>query len=196
LSNRSLILILLIVFSGCSAVKTGKSRIVNKSLILTGDIGETRKNNLSKDDFNILRADVVSKINEEEQKFIASFKYKSPGIWLLSIKSNTGIEAARAWISADTVLINDRLSKKLYYGESNALDKKYGIPVKAMPVLIGDFIEEEKMSNEPIQCIEGMNEIIAKLENVRIEYVISCKDNKVISSKIISPGKNDILISY
>ena len=186
----------MIVFSGCSAVKTGKTRIINKSLISKDNIGETRKNNLSNNDFNVQRAEVVSNVNGDEQKFMASFKYKLPGIWLISMKSNTGIEAARVWITADTVLINDRLHKKLYYGKSSSLEKKYGIPVKAIPVLIGDFIEAEKMINDSIQCIEGINEEVAKFENFKVEYLISCRENKMISTKILNPGKSDILISY
>jgi hypothetical protein len=184
------------VLSGCSAVKTGKTRVINTSLISAGDIRETRKNNLSNDDFNVQRADVVLNANGNEQKFIASFKYKLPGIWLISIKSNTGIEAARVWITDDTVLINDRLHKKLYYGKSSILEEKYGIPVKAIPVLIGDFIETDRKIENSIDCREGIDDEVAQFKNFKVEYVISCRESKTLESKIVSPNKNAVQISY
>jgi hypothetical protein len=177
-------------------VNTGKTRITYSSLVSVADIGETRKNNLSNNDFSVKRADVVLKVNGDEQKFIASFKYKFPGIWLISMKSNTGIEAARAWITTDTVLVNDRLHKKLYYGRSSALEEKYGIAVKAIPVLMGDFIEADIKIGNSADCIEGIDEEVAKFENFRVEYVISCRENKILRSKIIHPDKNTIRINY
>ena len=177
-------------------MKTGKTRIINSPVISTGDIGETRKNNLSNGDFNVQRADVVLDVNGDEQKFIASFKYKTPGIWLISMKSNTGIEAARAWITADTVLINERMHKKLYYGKSSALQEKYGIPVKAIPVLVGDFIEAEGKIKNSIDCVQGVDKEVTKFENFTVEYVISCRENKTLESKILIPNKNAVIISY
>jgi len=196
LSKRSLILILLIVLSGCSAVNKGKTRMINTSLESRSDIGETRKHNLSNNDFNVKRADVVLNVDGDEQKFIASFKYKLPGIWLISMKSNTGIEAARVWITADTVLINDKLHKKLYYGKSSTLEEKYGIAVRAIPVLMGDFIEADRKIDNSIDCIEGVDEEVAQFENFRVEYVISCRENKILESKILRPDKNTMRINY
>jgi hypothetical protein len=177
-------------------MKTGKIRMINTSLISTGDIEETRKNNLSNDDFNVQRADVVLDVNGDEQKFIASFKYKVPGIWMISMKSNTGIEAARAWINADTVLINDRLHKKLYYGKSSTFEEKYGIPVKAIPVLMGDFIEADRKIENSIDCIEGTDEEVIQFEKFVIEYVISCRENKTRAAKILRHNKSAVQISY
>ena len=165
--------------------------MINTSLESRFDIGETRKHNLSNNDFNVKRADVVLNVNGDEQKFIASFKYKLPGIWLISMKSNTGIEAARAWITADTVLINDRLHKKLYYGKSNSLEEKYGIAVRAIPVLMGDFIEADRKIDNSIDCIEGIDEEVEKFENCKVEYVISCRENKMIRIENTSPRQKE-----
>jgi hypothetical protein len=112
------------------------------------------------------------------------------------MKSNTGIEAARAWITADTVLINDRLHKKLYYGKSSTFEKKYGIAVKTIPVLMGDFIEADRKTDNPVDCIKGVDEEMAQFENFRVEYLISCRENKILESKIIHPDKDTIGINY
>ncbi len=177
-------------------MNTGKTRLTYTSLVSVADIGEMRKHNLSNNDFSVKRADVVLKVNGDEQKFITSFKYKIPGIWLISMKSNTGIEAARAFITADTVLINDRLHKKIYYGKSNTFEEKYGIAVKTIPVLMGDFIEADRKIDNSINCIEGVDKEVAQFENFRVEYLISCRENKILRSKIIHLDKDTIRVNY
>jgi hypothetical protein len=44
-------------------VNRGKTRMTYASIVLVADIGETRKNNLSNNDFSVKRSDVVLKVN-------------------------------------------------------------------------------------------------------------------------------------
>ena len=188
-------MILLISFTGCSALKTSKTKPEYIST-RTPDIEKIRSQNLSASDFNIKKAEVEINIGGEKQKLLASVKYNVTGLWLISMKSNTGIEIARAFITKDTLLINDRLHKKTYHGNISAIEEKYGIPFIALPVLFGDFIESDIFSADSTICIEGKNIKAIKINRFKTEYCISCREGKIISSKIKSPEKSEILINY
>jgi hypothetical protein len=172
-----------------------KTGITGKSDLYT-NIKETRDGNLSCADFNIIRADVAAGINGEKQKFIASFKYDFPDRWLISLRSNTGIEAVRAWITVDTVLINDRLHKKLYYGSGSIIKRKYGIPVNAIPVMFGDLIESGKGMEDSIKCNNGVHDYKGEINNLNEELRINCREKKVTGCRIHNYGKGEIQFTY
>jgi hypothetical protein len=195
LSKKSLILIFLIGTTACSVNRTGKTIMQNNSL-LSLDIKTIRKENLSNSDFNIKKAEIILNNEGNKQQFIASIKYKVPDEWLISLRSNSGIEAARALVNSDTVLINDRLHKKLYYGNSKILKEKYGITFRTLPVLFGDVIESDSPINDSIKCKEGKYIKYIWIEKNSIEYLISCDDNKAIKCKISSPDRGEIQLSY
>ncbi len=71
--------------------------------------------NLTQETLLILfKADVEVFNNGENRKLISTVKYRKPGNYLVSVKHRTGVEAARIYITKDTVLINDRIYKTLY----------------------------------------------------------------------------------
>ena len=78
-----------------------------------------------------------------------------PDKYLVSIKSNTGIEIARIYLTEDSVMLNDRLNKKLYYGSASDLKKKYGLTTAILPVIIGDYVNDGKSDEESQNCIDG-----------------------------------------
>lgn len=172
-----------------------KTGITGKSVLFT-NIKETRDGNLSLSDFNIIRADVVADIKGEKQKFLASFKYEFPDRWLISLRSNTGIEAVRAWVTIDTVLINDRLHKKLYFGSGSIIERKYGVPVVAIPLMFGDLIESVLVNADSVQCNNGVHNYKSKINDLITEYSINCKEKKVTSCTISNYGKGEIQFVY
>ena len=58
-----------------------------------------------------------------------------PDKFLISIKSHTGIEVARIFLTGDSIMINDRINKKLYYGSTSYLKNKYGLTTAVFPVI-------------------------------------------------------------
>ena len=71
-------------------------------------------------------------------------KFEYPDKYLISIKSRTGIEGARIYISEDTILFNDRINKKMYYGSSLYLKRKYGLTTNFLPLIFGDIVSRKK----------------------------------------------------
>lgn len=195
MSGKPLILILLVLLTGCSTLKSGKTKTEHISSLSLG-LEKIKAQNLSDNDFNIKKAEVEITIGDEKQKLLASVKYKTPGFWLVSLKSNTGIEVARAYMTADTLLINDRLQKKLFYGKTNAIEKKYGIPFIALPVMFGDFIVGNLSGMDSTICTEGRNTQTIKFEKFEIKYFINCRDSKIISSNIRDLENKEIQITY
>jgi hypothetical protein len=172
-----------------------RTGITGKASLFSG-IKETGDKNLSKSNFSIVRADVVADINGERQKFLASFKYGSPDKWLISLRSNAGIEAVRAWITVDTVLINDRIHKKLYYGSGSIIKLKYGIPVIAIPVVFGDLIETGLVKEDSTICINGVRDYKSKIYDLVTEYRINCREKKVTVCTVSNYGKGVIQFVY
>lgn len=193
--GKPLILILLVLLTGCSTLRSGKTKTENNNSRFL-DLKKIRAQNLSGGDFNITKAEIQISRGDEKQKLLASVKFKTPGAWLISLKNNIGIEVARAYLTADTLLINDRLEKKLFYGKAKVIEKKYGIPFNAIPVIFGDFIDGYIGGIDSTKCIAEKDTLNIKFEGLEIEYFISCRDNKIINSNLSDLGNKVVQISY
>lgn len=194
MSKFTLIFTLLVTISGCSAVKKEEKTqiLIDADKVLA--LNELKKANLANNDFNIIKAEIEIINKGEKQKFIAGLKFKTPGTYLISLKSRTGIEGARIFITQDTILVNDRLNKKLYYGSPAFLKQKYGISTNILPVITGDYIEETDKGNIVIRCTKNRSLITEIIEKKEFNYTIDCKEQKVIETKINNETEGFILL--
>ena len=177
MQKRAFILILIIA-TGCSALRKNVQKDYNEA---PGNIvfsDEIKKLNLSEYNFKIDKAVINVKTGNEETRLIANIKYNKPGKYLISIRNTTGIEAARLFISSDTVLINDRINKKMFYGSPETLLMKYGISFVNLPALIGDYIGESD-EKKIIKCENNKTQIKKLTGNMEITYFINCSKNKL-----------------
>lgn len=140
--------------------------------------------NLSKENFFLEKAEIQLVLGEETQKFLASLKFEFPDKFLISLKSISGIEALRIYLSGDTILINDRINKKLFAGNSKYLEKKFGIPNALFPLLFGDWLTSKKEDNLNLKCTEGKVETSDGLKGVLFRYVIDCNLEKVLLTEL------------
>ncbi|MCX6300924.1 MAG: DUF4292 domain-containing protein [Bacteroidia bacterium] len=157
-------------------------------------IEQVKALNITNSDFNISKAEIEIANDMEKQKMICNMKYKKSGIYLISLRSQAGIEAARIFITKDTILINDRINKRLYYGEPNYLLEKYGITTTVLPVVLGDFISD-KSGDKIADCDNGKTVIIEKEGVKELEYTIDCRSKKVTEIRALSieTGKGIII---
>jgi hypothetical protein len=176
------ILTLIIIFSSCSVFrKAEKSSVGGISADKTAISTEMLKSqNLTGSSFFIPKAEVEISSDDLKEKFIASIKYVPPGSYLISLRSRTGIEAARIFATPDTLLINDRFNRKLYYGEPEYLGLKFGIPLEALPVIFGDYIAG--MNDVTGNCIGGKMNIESELKGLKLEYTVDCKKGKIVNA--------------
>ena len=177
-----LLLLCGLLLSGCSVTR---SRGINAPVIFNGMEGENicetvQKQNITSNNFFIQKAE-IELINEGRiQKFISNIKFEKPNKYLISLKSKTGIEGARIFISNDTVLINDRLNKRLYFGNSLSLVRKYGFSISCFPLIFGDLILENNFKQGINKCIEEKLNISSVVKGVPLRYEIDCKKKKVV----------------
>ena len=171
------------MFTGCAVIKTikGQNNELSNEIITERNIVETVKNqNITRKSFFIQKAEIAISTSSLNEKVNGSIKYEYPNRYLISIKSKTGIEAARIFSSNDTILINDRINRKLYYGSNRDLKNKYGITNSVLPMILGDFLTDSLSDNERIICLNGKFNSNCMLDGIRVRYIVDCKKNKTI----------------
>lgn len=193
------ILFLVITTSGCSVLKNRSGNYIGdyESIKSSDNIQVVKNKNITKNNFYIEKAEIEVITPAGSDKFLGSVKFEKPGKYLISLKSFTGIEAARILQSGDTILANDRIKRKLYFGSPDYVLRKYGISESMIPVLFGDFIGGKLADENTTECIDGRLNVAYAINGIRISYVIDCKENKIISAVTENnfQGKN-ISINY
>ena len=192
MSGKEILIFSAILLSGCSSVKKAEIKIPAK----TSDSGleiTTRilNRNMTSSNFNIVKAEVEVLNNGDSQKIIASMKYRLPGNYLVSIRNRTGIEAARVYVTHDTVLINDRIYRKLYCGSNEYLLKKYGIATNSLPLVLGDYLNGLSDIEILKDCSDGVSQIQGYLDRKEIWYYLDCNRAKVTAVSISDKAGTD-----
>ena len=138
------------------------------------------KQNITSQSFFISKARIELISNDGIENFLATIRFLYPDTFLISLRSKTGIEAARIFFTSDTILINDRINRKLLFGRPGSAGRKYGITPEILPVLLGDFIgvNGNQINNE---CVKGIAVVNTTIAGSKIRYEIDCGSAKVIS---------------
>lgn len=169
--------LIIVIFSSCSVFKSQNvNNIGDKETTNTRDL---QNRNLTNNSFYIQKADVEVVSENEKNSFLVSVKFCRPDSFLISIRSKSGIEAARVFITEDTVLINDRINRKLYFGSANDLRKKFGYSYKLLPVLFGDFILNRDSVKRNEKCQKEIFIINSNYEGYRLKYTIDCRSDRL-----------------
>lgn len=177
------ILVVLFLTAGCSAIRPA-FRPEQKS-IAGKDSDNLSKvvidQNITKHNFYVQKAQVEIISNSINETFLASIKFLYPDTFLISIRSKTGIEAARIFYTKDTILINDRISRKLLYGKPGIAGRRYGITPESFPLVLGDLISENGNVLYS-DCINGEATLNSSFHGSKIRYVLDCENGKVVSA--------------
>jgi len=183
------ILIIAILTVGCSASrKVKRKNISNENLHKYDNTYHGILNqNITARSFYVERADFKIKSEDGEKSGFGTIKFLMPDRFLISLKSNTGIEIARIFISGDSIKINDRIDKKTFYGSTSFLKKKYGLTTSILPVILGDYVNDMNPDSVRINCIDGKSDVEGTVKDVRINYLIDCEKGK---SVVTEPDKN------
>jgi hypothetical protein len=176
---------ILIIFVFCSGCFVGRKRKNNIEAINinaeSGNILQSIVNqNITKKSFFIDKAEFRIVSGGGEKSGIGTIKFILPDKYLVSIKSNAGIEIARIYLNGDSIVLNDRFNKKLYYGSASDLKRKFGLTTSILPVILGDYINNEIGNESNPDCIDGKINIDAIINDIRIKYIIDCKYGKSI----------------
>jgi hypothetical protein len=198
---RKIVLIYLIAIFilGCSVFRTKSTSEKETDNVKNGNIllEEVIKQNITERGFFIQKADVEFTAEGEYQKFIVNMRFVYPDQYLISLRSKSGIEAARIFITKDTVLINDRINKILYFGKPGDLEKRFGISYTILPLLMGDFIGSKVGEANSQLCKEGLTEGNCVVSGMKIKYLIDCNKKKLLKAQVEDNlRRNFIFIDY
>lgn len=197
--RKVIIILFLIIFSlGCSVTKITGNRNSDISSKLSDNIFESiKEQNITNSSFFIQKAEIQVISKSTTEKLIGSIRFKDPDKYLISLKSRTGIEIARIYISDDTILISDRINRKLYFGSSLYLLKKYSFKTTFLPLIFGDLVINkypetniEKQTGDKFNFDCLVNGILIKynIDNEKKKTIFTCLENSL--------NKNGINISY
>ena len=193
------VIIIIIVFTislGCSITRRKVDIVLKDS-----DGSKTNKllnnvieQNITNNSFFITKADIEI-INENESKeFVASIKFSQPDKYLVSVKSKAGIEAARIFLASDTILINDRFNRILYYGSTDKIYKRFGINYEFVSLFFGDYKDIKCASKDSVICENDNVNIKCKDRGTEIFYEIDCERRKVVNLKLADENRKNIII--
>jgi hypothetical protein len=184
---------------GCAAKKKS-NRTTDAAIELPahGALYESIQNqNLTERSFFIERAEFRIRTEDGENAGIATVKFVKPDNFLISIKSFGGIEIARIFLTGDSLFINDRFNRRLYYGSTSYLKDKYGITTILLPVLLGDYINDKKLEKSDIRCDDGKLLILGLINKMVVKYLIECELGKsIMTIPVVGDGESTIEIKY
>jgi hypothetical protein len=176
-------LILGIFIGSCSVTKNlKKGKEGNSNLIFSDNVLEdVKEQNISKNNYFIQKAEIELITGNNKEKFLANIKFEKPDKYLVSLRSKTGIEGARIYISGDTILVNDRINKRMYYGTSFYLKKKFGLTQTFLPLIFGDIIINSDCEKGQEKCVDDKMSVSCIQKGVKLSYEIDCRKRKSVS---------------
>jgi hypothetical protein len=178
------ILVYLILYTQCSVIRNGRSLKLEAADTFSSEerLQNIKKQNITAKSFIISKAEIKVTTAKGDERLMSSIKFEYPDKYLISLKNETGIEGARIFVSSDTIIVNDRINRKLFYGSPDYIRKKYDVTFSVMPVILGDLLTNSLSDESGEICVGGKVRYDWKTDEANIEYVADCRFNKVILS--------------
>ena len=93
--------------------------------------------------------------------------------------------------------MNDRINRKLYYGTSIYLERKYGFSQSFLPLIFGDILLDKKCRISKEKCVDDKMNVICQLTGVPLEFSIDCKKRKLMTvDQITGINKEGMSMRY
>ena len=182
---------------GCSATRNTAPETTELRLGAEKTLRQTEVRNITNSGFFIQKGRISTSGDAGRINLLFTMKYAKPGIYLISLRSITGAEAFRVYITPDTVLINDRLNQQLLYGNPFDFERIAGIHPDLLRISLGDIATNSTGIISGNECQGNRLQIESYYKGLLIRSVIDCRIEKVISA-ILNTGNPDggINITY
>jgi hypothetical protein len=196
------VIIILVVFTitvGCSITRRQINTGLNDSVdsVPNALLNSVVEQNVARGSFFITKADVEVVSQKDRKVFVASIKFTLPDMYLISLKSKTGIEAARIYLTNDSVLINDRFNRILYYASTDKFFKKFGVNFEYASLFFGDYKDIKCLSDDTITFENDRINIKCRDNETELIYEIDSKRNKVVGLRLgHEHTQREILLSF
>lgn len=185
-------MVFLVTLSGCSSVK--KISIIDNGRNNFNGISyaELENFNITNNNFIIRRADIEILSKGQRKKLIATVKYRKEGICLISIRNITGIEAARIYLTRDSIRVNDRIGRRTYVISKEYLSGRYGFSGETIPLIFGDLILQDH--ERTLECKDDKAVVNSGEEGKNLRYQVDCKGGKATQCIIQGGYENENII--
>jgi hypothetical protein len=141
-------------------------------------VNSTAERNLTNEGFFINKGKISTSGDEGKISLYFTMKYRLPGVYLISLRSKTGIEAFRVYLNKDTVMINNRLNQTVLIGKARDFERISGIPVDLLKISVGDFFYNYPKGNPGTECINNEIRIEDYFLGLIIKTTIDCARGK------------------
>lgn len=188
-----------IICGGCAVIKRTTDLKTSEPArnAALGFYDKVMMHNITRKNFYISKASIVFERNGNALSGFASIKYKAPDKYLISIRTFGGFEVIRAFLSGDTLLVNDRINRKLLYGKPEYLKMKFGIDPSMLPVIFGDFYYKPISEAKGYDCKNGLTSSIFSLGKYNGLFTVDCDREKVITTSVESAkGRSYLLLNF
>lgn len=193
------ILVVLLLITNCSVsrLKTKERSAAYDYETGSLEVNRLDEYNLTNLSFYIQKAEIEVISRGDKESLLASVKYRFPDSYLISLRTRTGIEAARVLIRSDSVFINDRINRTLYYGSRKAVIRKYGLNDDVLPVFFGDYVASGAKVAPVYKCNNGVATIETVTDGIRAVYNIDCKSKRAVSVSVFREnGKDPVSFTF
>lgn len=175
-------------FSGCTGLKkTARNDTAGENIGTGRVIMQTGTRNLTNSGFFIQKGRITTSGEAGRINLLFTMKYVKPDNYLISLRSITGIEALRVYISGDTVLINDRLNQEVLYGNPYEFERITGIHPDLLKVSLGDLVTDNIRITNNDDCSGNELNVESYYMGLLINSIIDCRLEKV-KAIILSSG--------
>jgi hypothetical protein len=186
------------MFCRCAVYKNKEnSKFRTEENNLTAEsIEKIKKNNITENSFFIEKGKISISKSEEVKNFYFSVKFIKPDDYLISIRAVAGIEIARIFLSRDTILVNDRISRKTLYGKASVVEEIVRFPLELIKVGMGDIVLIKGIDKNSKKCFNGRMIFEGYFKGQKIIYVVDCNKQKLISASISNSILNEDVNLY
>jgi hypothetical protein len=192
---RYILICLWLILAGCA----GSKKVADQGGVMDRDtgleeLGQTASKNLTNTGFFIQKGRISTSNENGRINLYFTMKFKNPDVYLISIRSRTGIEAFRIYLNKDTVLINDRLNQDLLIGEPYDFEKITGVPAGLLKISIGDLFINKPGIDKDMKCLNGELKIDDYYMGLIVKTIIDCNIDKV-KTVLLTSGTPDEFIN-
>jgi hypothetical protein len=153
----------------------------------------TEEQNITNSSFFIERGKISTSGDGGRINLLFTMKYSRPGNYLISLKSITGIEAFRVYLTEDTVLINDRMNQVTLFGNPYEFEKISGLPEALFKVILGDLFISNENKEISQNCLDNGLTINDYYQGLIIKSMIDCKLGKAKTVTLTSGTPNELI---
>jgi hypothetical protein len=139
---------------------------------------------ITENDYFIEKGTISIKNNNKLTKYIFNLKCKKTEDYLISIRNTAGIEGAKVFLTEDTVLVNDRINKRVLFGNPADIEKISGYPLFLIKIALGDLILNEKYDRTFENCKNNKKIFIVNYQGKLINQTVDCIKKRPIITEI------------